>query len=104
MGGATAVGVVASRASFRAKESPMLASRRRLRVIVSVTGLAAGGALGVIVSSCTVAPVGTHATATTSYYRDIKPIVDAKCTQCHFEGGIAPFALTSFTHVQGHAH
>src|SRR6185312_7071152 len=30
-----------------------------------------------------------------TYYKDVKPIVDAKCTNCHTAGGIAPFALTS---------
>ena len=28
-------------------------------------------------------------------YRDVAPIFDAKCTQCHVTGGIAPFSLTS---------
>jgi hypothetical protein len=30
-----------------------------------------------------------------TYHEDVRPIVEAKCTQCHTEGGIAPFALTS---------
>ena len=30
------------------------------------------------------------------YYRDAKPILDAKCGQCHVEGGIAPFTLGSY--------
>src|SRR5438105_2877489 len=29
-----------------------------------------------------------------TYYRDVAPILDAKCTSCHHLGGIAPFALT----------
>ncbi len=33
------------------------------------------------------------------YFEDVKPIIDAKCTGCHVEGGIAPFALTSFDAV-----
>lgn len=34
-----------------------------------------------------------------TYYRDVKPIVDAKCLGCHTEDGIAPFALTSYDEV-----
>jgi hypothetical protein len=37
-----------------------------------------------------------------TYYQDIKPIVDAKCTTCHFDGGIAPFELTDFASVRDH--
>ena len=33
------------------------------------------------------------------YYPDIKPIIDAKCTGCHVDGGIAPFSLTTFDAV-----
>ena len=31
-----------------------------------------------------------------TYWHDIKPILDARCTGCHVEGGHAPFALTSY--------
>jgi hypothetical protein len=34
-----------------------------------------------------------------TYHRDVKGIVDAKCTSCHVAGGIAPFALTTFAEV-----
>jgi hypothetical protein len=34
-----------------------------------------------------------------TYYRDVKPILDEKCTQCHVEGGIGPFPFTSFAEV-----
>lgn len=27
------------------------------------------------------------------YYRDVKPILEARCVSCHQEGGLAPFAL-----------
>ncbi len=30
-----------------------------------------------------------------SYYRDVAPILDTKCTTCHRIGGIAPFSLTT---------
>src|SRR5688572_11655556 len=34
-----------------------------------------------------------------TYYRDVKPILDANCVSCHSAGGIAPFELTSFDDV-----
>jgi hypothetical protein len=37
-----------------------------------------------------------------SYYRDIKPLVEQKCTGCHQDGGIAPFALTDYEHLMAH--
>jgi len=39
---------------------------------------------------------GTGASAETQYYRDVKPIMDAKCGKCHMDGGIAPFSLLSY--------
>lgn len=38
-----------------------------------------------------------------TYYRDVKPILDAKCTGCHTEGGIAPFSLTTFEPAKAQA-
>ena len=38
-------------------------------------------------------------TTVTSYYRDAKPIVDAKCARCHVADGIAPFPLTTYEEV-----
>ena len=32
-----------------------------------------------------------------SYHQDIKPILEARCVNCHVAGGIAPFALDSFS-------
>lgn len=34
-----------------------------------------------------------------TYYRDVKPIVDAKCGGCHVAGGIGPFPLTTASEV-----
>jgi hypothetical protein len=31
-----------------------------------------------------------------TYYQDVKPIFEGRCTGCHVAGGIAPFALTSY--------
>jgi hypothetical protein len=36
------------------------------------------------------------ARATPTYYADVKPILDGRCAGCHYDGGIAPFPLTSF--------
>lgn len=35
--------------------------------------------------------------ASVTYYRDVKPILDAKCVSCHSEGSFAPFPLSSAT-------
>ena len=35
-----------------------------------------------------------------TYYADTKPIIDAKCTPCHVQGGIAPFPLTKYSEIK----
>jgi hypothetical protein len=35
-----------------------------------------------------------------TYYKDVQPIVQANCQECHVAGGIGPFPLTSFTEVK----
>lgn len=42
------------------------------------------------------APTPPASTATLTYYQDAKPIVDARCAGCHVDGGIGPFALTTY--------
>jgi hypothetical protein len=42
---------------------------------------------------------GSRAAAPT-WFHDVKPIVDGRCTTCHYRGGIAPFALTSYAQVR----
>lgn len=34
-----------------------------------------------------------------SYYADVKAIVDTSCVSCHYEGGIAPFALETYEQI-----
>src|SRR5262249_46105401 len=46
-------------------------------------------------------PIDTTGTPPT-YYQDIKPIIDEKCTTCHIEGGVAPFALTDYESILPH--
>ncbi len=36
-----------------------------------------------------------------SYSKDIAPILEKKCVACHVEGGIGPFAMTSYDMVKG---
>jgi Copper type II ascorbate-dependent monooxygenase, C-terminal domain len=38
-----------------------------------------------------------------TYYRDVAPILDAKCASCHRIGGIAPFSLTTAADAKAHA-
>ena len=59
--------------------------------------------------ACILAILGCDGESTTSdgsaltYYKDTKPILDARCANCHVPGGIAPFALVTFADVQEHA-
>ena len=39
--------------------------------------------------------------AVPSYSKDIAPILAENCAACHREGGIAPFAMDSYTMVKG---
>ena len=36
-----------------------------------------------------------------SYAKDVAPLLDAKCVACHQEGGIGPFAMSSYEMVKG---
>ncbi len=38
--------------------------------------------------------------AALTFHRDIKPLLDEKCNQCHLEGGVAPFPLETYAQVQ----
>jgi len=42
-------------------------------------------------------------TTSLTFWRDVKPLMDAKCAMCHTDGGIAPFALADYATVQSHA-
>jgi hypothetical protein len=37
--------------------------------------------------------------AAITYYRDVKPLLDANCVRCHHDGGIAPMPLTTYDEV-----
>jgi hypothetical protein len=66
-------------------------------------------ALGVALAGCsggeTLGAAGTtggEPAKGPTYYRDAKAIIDTKCAGCHYDGGIAPFALTSYAEVSAH--
>lgn len=44
-----------------------------------------------------------HAKAAPDYAKDVAPILKDKCTRCHVQGGIAPFAMDSYNMVRGFA-
>src|SRR5687768_16690640 len=46
--------------------------------------------------TCTI-PDEDRAVTDPTWYRDVEPIVIAKCQGCHTEGGIAPFALSGLS-------
>jgi hypothetical protein len=37
-----------------------------------------------------------------TFWKDVKPLMDAKCTMCHYDGGIAPFAFDDYATVISH--
>ncbi len=52
----------------------------------------------VVLAGCSGAETGDTSNSPT-YVRDIQPLVEAKCSGCHSEGGIAPFALETYEQV-----
>lgn len=43
--------------------------------------------------------MSAHGERKLTYYEHVKPIIDAKCTPCHVDGGIGPLPLTTFEEV-----
>jgi hypothetical protein len=39
-------------------------------------------------------------TSPLTYYKDVKPIIDAKCTQCHVQGGMGHFPFTKYDELK----
>jgi hypothetical protein len=60
---------------------------RRTRITLALAALAA--------APVALAAHGGLGTAPT-YYQHVKPILDGRCAGCHYEGGIAPFSLTTY--------
>jgi hypothetical protein len=48
-------------------------------------------------------PVEPNAPAALTYWGDVAPIYNAKCTRCHQDGGIAPFRLDRYDDARKHA-
>jgi hypothetical protein len=66
--------------------------------------IAGGGAAGATGTASATGTAGTTGAAGTgvavgnvTYYKDVEPIIKEHCQTCHFAGGIAPFALASYT-------
>src|SRR6266536_4581167 len=68
---------------------------RRALLPIAAAVLAAGALAPALIAHGT--------TAGPTYYRDVAPILDAKCTSCHRLGGIAPFSLTTAAAAKAHA-
>ena len=65
-----------------------------------LTAALAAAAFGVAMTFASDQQSGTRAAAKPTYYRDVKPILDARCTNCHFSGGIAPFSLQTYAQAR----
>ena len=62
----------------------------------AVMGCSGGGDTGSGGGSGTTTTTTTTPNDAVQYYRDAKPILDAKCGNCHYDGGIGPFSLTDY--------
>ena len=70
-------------------------------VAFSATFLVA--AIGVALG-CSSTPTDPDAvTGPVTYYKDVAPILQEHCQNCHVPGGIAPFALTTYEGTKGYA-
>ena len=49
------------------------------------------------------AVVADAAPGAVTYNKDVAPIIQARCQTCHVEGGIAPFALSTYAHARNMA-
>lgn len=69
----------------------------------SSTGSWAWMGISLAIAGCggdeTGAAAGGGAPAVASYYRDVKPLLDAKCAGCHDGRGIAPFSVEQYDTV-----
>jgi Copper type II ascorbate-dependent monooxygenase, C-terminal domain len=74
-------------------KSLLVAPKNRSNLALAMALLGGGGLIGC--SSSAAAPPSSN-NAGVTYYKDVKPILDAKCASCHVSGGLAPFALHSY--------
>jgi hypothetical protein len=59
-------------------------------------GASAGGAAAQQGAGGTAPPSSSNAV---TYYKDIRPVIETHCLECHVAGGIGPFALDSYAAV-----
>jgi AhpC/TSA family protein len=55
------------------------------------------------VTGCEITYPDRNQTATNSYTNTIAPLLQQKCVVCHTEGGLGPWAMNSYTMIQGFA-
>lgn len=57
-----------------------------------------------LLAACTPpTPVGPDLSVRPSWAQDVAPLVSQHCSACHVEGGVAPFALTTYAQAQSMA-
>ncbi len=66
---------------------------RRLAILVVVIGTAIAAATAL---ASTGSSSGGVSTSRPTYYEKVRPILEGRCTGCHYKGGIAPFGLKSY--------
>ncbi len=71
--------------------------RLALSVVVIGTVVAAATAL-----ASTGGSSGGVSTSRPTYYENVRPILEGRCTGCHYSGGIAPFALKRYSQAFQH--
>ena len=74
--------------------------RRPVRTVLAVAVLLG---LGIPLAALASGRGGSGTAATTSFTRDVAPVIAAKCAGCHQTGGIAPFALQTPRQISGRA-
>jgi hypothetical protein len=61
--------------------------------VLASLALATGAVLAACGDDTTTAPAAAEETATVTFHRDIRPLLETHCASCHVEGGAAPMAL-----------
>ena len=64
--------------------------------VVAIVGLAL--LAGVVAASLRAAP----SAAPPTYFKDVKPVLEGRCGNCHMAGGIAPFSLQTYGQARRH--